>query len=153
MEHLVFTSCKADPDVWIRENNDHTGAEFYEYVLIYTDDILAIGKDPSATLSRLNKYFTLKEGSVGPPDQHLGAKIRHSIGADGKKFWTQSSSGCVQAAVKNAERWLQEHSMKLPARSDPPCQLLISPNSRKSRAISRGGLPVTVGHWCISLGG
>jgi hypothetical protein len=36
MEHLGFTSCKADPDVWIRENNGHTGAEFVKYVLIYT---------------------------------------------------------------------------------------------------------------------
>jgi hypothetical protein len=39
----------------------HTGAEFYEYVIMYTDDILAIGKDPSAILSRLNKYFTLRK--------------------------------------------------------------------------------------------
>jgi hypothetical protein len=50
MEHLGFTSCKADPDVWLRENTDHTGAQFYEYILIYTDDILAIGKDPKEVL-------------------------------------------------------------------------------------------------------
>jgi hypothetical protein len=30
MEHLGFTSCKADPDVWLRENTDHTGVMFYE---------------------------------------------------------------------------------------------------------------------------
>jgi hypothetical protein len=34
----------------LRENTDHTGAKFYEYVLIYTDDILAIGKDPKEIL-------------------------------------------------------------------------------------------------------
>jgi hypothetical protein len=93
MEHLGFTSCKADPDVWIRENNGHTGDEFVKYVLIYTDDILAIGKDPSAILSRLNKYFALKEGSVWPPDQYLDANIRSSIGVDGKKFWTHVLAG------------------------------------------------------------
>jgi hypothetical protein len=120
MDHMEFKSCKADPDVWIRENNDYTGAEFYEYVLIYTDDILAIGKDPSAILSRLNKYFTLKEGSVGPPDQNFGPKIRSSIGVDSNKLWTQSSSGYVQEAVKNVERWLDERNLKLLSWSDTP---------------------------------
>jgi hypothetical protein len=50
MEHLGFTSCKADPDVWLRENTEHTGAMFHEYMLIYTNDILAIGKDPKEIL-------------------------------------------------------------------------------------------------------
>jgi hypothetical protein len=45
-----------------REYRPH-GAKFYEYVLIYSDDILAIGKDPrrEILLRGLNKYFTLKE--------------------------------------------------------------------------------------------
>jgi hypothetical protein len=50
IEHLSFTSCKADPNVWLQENTDHTGAKFYKYILIYTDDILAIGKDPREIL-------------------------------------------------------------------------------------------------------
>jgi hypothetical protein len=136
MEHMGFRSCGADPDVWIRENSDHTGEEFYEYVLIYTDDILAIGKDPSTILRRLNKYFTLKEGSVGSPDQNFGAKIRPSIGVDGKKFWTQSSSGYVQEAVKNVERWLREHNMKLPARSDTPMSTTYWPELDTSPVLS-----------------
>jgi hypothetical protein len=100
VQHLGFTDYKADPEVWIRENNDHTGAEFYESVRIYSDEILANGKDPSAILSRLNtfklkegKYFTLKKSSVGPSDQYIGAKSQSSIGVNGKKFWIQSSSG------------------------------------------------------------
>jgi hypothetical protein len=32
------------------DNINHTGAKFYEYVLISTDDILAIGKDPREIL-------------------------------------------------------------------------------------------------------
>jgi hypothetical protein len=55
--------------------------------LIYSDEILANGKDPSAILSRLNKnftwkedkYFPVKERSVGPPDQYLGAETRIPI--------------------------------------------------------------------------
>jgi hypothetical protein len=62
-EHLGFTGCKADPEVWIREKNDHAGAEFYESVLIYSDEVLANGKDPSVILSRMNKGFTWNEGT------------------------------------------------------------------------------------------
>jgi hypothetical protein len=90
MEHLGFTSCKADPDVWIRENNGHTGDEFVKYVLIYTDDILAIGKDPSAILSRLNKYFALKEVQFGLPTNILmlifGAPLAWTVRSSGLTF-------------------------------------------------------------------
>jgi hypothetical protein len=95
MEHLGFTTCKADPDVWLRENSDHTGARFYEYVLIYTDDILAIGKDPRAMLDHLGKYFTLKRESIIEPDTYLGGKLRCIQGENGTKAWTQSSTGYV----------------------------------------------------------
>jgi Reverse transcriptase (RNA-dependent DNA polymerase) len=120
MEHLGYQSCRADPDVWLRENSDHNNTRFYEYVLIYTDDILAVGKDPQATLDRINKYFTLKEGSVKEPDIYLGAKLRRIVGSDGTEAWTQSSSSYIQEAVKNVESWLDEHNMKLPNRSDTP---------------------------------
>jgi hypothetical protein len=86
-------------------NNDHAGAEFYDSVLIYSDEILANGKDPSAILNRLNKNFTWKEGkyfpvkerSVGPPDQYLGAETRISIGVNGKKFWMQPLAGMTSS--------------------------------------------------------
>jgi hypothetical protein len=127
MEHLGFTSCKADPDVWLRANTDHMGTEFWEYVLIYTDDILAMGKDPMAILNRLNKYFTLKEDSVGEPNIYLGAKIRSVVGPDGTRMWTQSSSHYIQEAVKNVEMFLDGRAMQLPGRADIPMSTSYRP--------------------------
>jgi hypothetical protein len=97
MEHLGFTtSCKADPDVWLQENTDHMGAKFYDkYVLIYTDGILAIGKDPTRReilRGGLNKYFTLKEDSIGEPDIYLGAKLHKVVAPNGQKVWTPMST-------------------------------------------------------------
>ena len=40
MEHLRFASCKADPDVWMREAVTPDGSEYWEYVLLYVDDAL-----------------------------------------------------------------------------------------------------------------
>jgi hypothetical protein len=88
---------------------------FYEFVLNYTDDILAIGKDPKEILRRLNKYFTLKEDSIGEPDIYLGAKLRKVVApTNGQKvLWTQSSSDYIQETVKNVESWLDERGLRL----------------------------------------
>jgi hypothetical protein len=40
MRHLNFTSSLADPDVWMPPAKKTNGSECYEYVLIYTDDVL-----------------------------------------------------------------------------------------------------------------
>lgn len=119
MEHLGFQSCKADPDVWLRPNKDHTGREFYEYVLIYTDDILTIAKEPGKILSRIDKYFTLKPSSIGEPDIYLGAKLR-KVERNGQVMWTQSSAAYVKEAIKNVEDWMERMGLKFPARCDTP---------------------------------
>lgn len=50
MEFLGFKSCKADPDVWIREAVRDDGTEYNEYVLLYVDDCLAVGLNPEKIL-------------------------------------------------------------------------------------------------------
>ena len=43
MRHLHYESCPADPDVWMRPSKKPDGTQVYEYILLYTDDALAIG--------------------------------------------------------------------------------------------------------------
>eukprot|EP00957_Ditylum_brightwellii_P087865 6691208-Ditylum_brightwellii.AAC.1 len=58
MIHLGFTSCPADPDVWMRP-------------AIHSD-----GEHPEKLLFQgITKYFQLKEKSVGPPKIYLGGSI------------------------------------------------------------------------------
>ena len=54
MEHLGYESCLADPDV---------GTPYWEYMLLYTDDCLAVSHLPKKALEGLGKYFTLKPKS------------------------------------------------------------------------------------------
>lgn len=37
MDLLGFTSCLADPDLWMRKAMSNKGIEYYEYVLLYID--------------------------------------------------------------------------------------------------------------------
>ena len=83
--HLGFTLSRGDPDEWYRPAvKAKNGEEYYEYMFVYTDDILAIGVDPKEVLMKLNKYFKLKPDSIQPPDDYLGTKIKLTTLPNGK---------------------------------------------------------------------
>ena len=104
MNELGFESCKADPDVWFRASQKPGGTKYYQYVLLYTDDILAIMEEPERFLrEELGTCFTLKEKSIGPPTQYLGNKVSMVSLDNGQNCWSFSSSQYVQNAVKNVE--------------------------------------------------
>ena len=42
MRHLGFKSSLADPDVWMREVVTAEGTEYWEYILLYTDNVRLI---------------------------------------------------------------------------------------------------------------
>ena len=76
MSEMGFESCKADPDVWFRPGTRSDGTEYWQYALLYTDDILAIMEEPEKFLrEELGARFTLKEKSIGPPSQYLRNKV------------------------------------------------------------------------------
>ena len=50
MTEMGFDSCKADLDVWFRQSLKNDGTRYYQYVLLYTDDILAIMEEPERFL-------------------------------------------------------------------------------------------------------
>jgi hypothetical protein len=74
MAFLDFTSCPADPDVWMRKAIKSDGTTHWEYVLLYTDDALVVSEKPESILrNELGKQFQLKEESIGPPKIYLGS--------------------------------------------------------------------------------
>jgi hypothetical protein len=66
LHDLGYTSSLADPDVWYRKEVKPDGSQYYGYVLVYVDDILAISHDPRTTMKALSKLFRLK---MGMPNQ------------------------------------------------------------------------------------
>jgi hypothetical protein len=100
MRHLDFTSCLADPDVWMRPAQKADGSEYWEYVLIYTDDVLVISTQCEDILREgIGKYFELKEESIGPLKLYLGGSIREVELENGIKAWAFGSSQYVQEAT------------------------------------------------------
>ena len=44
MRDMGFTSCKADADLWLRAAVKPDGTKYYEYVLVYVDEILCVSQ-------------------------------------------------------------------------------------------------------------
>jgi hypothetical protein len=62
---LGFRSSQADPDVWLRPARKHGGEKYYEYVLCYVDDVLAISTSPDLIMKSIEERFKLKGDKYG----------------------------------------------------------------------------------------
>ena len=109
------TSCKADPDVWIRKATKSDRSKYYEYVLLYVDDLLVVSEKAELVVHQeIGKYFELKEASIGMPDIYLGGKVSCVELSTGVKAYTFSARQYVSAAVANVESYLKKKGQKLP---------------------------------------
>lgn len=115
---LEFTMCYADNDVWMRPAEKADGTKYYEYILVYTDDILVLSTNPKEIMAKLDQHYLIKPESIGPPTRYLGAKIgRFTIEGDDNVKWTMSSEEYLKNQIKELEKWLHKHGMKLKTRA------------------------------------
>lgn len=109
---MGFSPCKADADVWLREHTKEDGTRYYEYLFIYTDDILALSMDPLGRCIQplVDKGYVCKD--IGPPTRYLGASIEEVEveGATGTihKFWSMSAEKYLTLALETIETKLGE---------------------------------------------
>ncbi|GAX21971.1 hypothetical protein FisN_16Hh038 [Fistulifera solaris] len=159
MLDLGFTSCLADPDVWMRPAKKADGSSYYEYILLYTDDTLCVSENPERVLrEEIGKYFELKEESIGPPKIYLGGRVRKVELENGARAWSFSSSQYVQAAVANVEKYIKKlERWDLPAKADTPMrtsyrsELDVSPELDPTLAAYYMSL-IGVLRWIVELG-
>jgi hypothetical protein len=102
MARLGYKSCLAGPDVWMLARTRADGTTFWEYVLIYVDDILCISDNPKELLEQFDKYFPMKPNSIGGPDIYLHAKLSGVRLPNQVKAWAMSPSKYIQETCKNA---------------------------------------------------
>ena len=110
------------------------GSEYYEYILLYTDDTLAISESPERLLrDELGRYFELKEESIGAPKIYLGGRVRKVQLDNNVKCWAFSSSQYVRAAVKNVEEYLEKRHksgdmmFSMPKKAETPMSTTYRP--------------------------
>jgi hypothetical protein len=109
MRLLGFTSSKADPDIWFRMSKRATGEEYYEYVLLYVDNVIVISENVERVLrEEIGRQWTLREESIDPPSKYLGGKLREVTLTNGMKAWAFGSSQYIHKAVNNVVNHLKK---------------------------------------------
>ena len=113
MSMLGYESCLADPDVWLRKATKGDGSRYYEYILLYVDDMLSISHEARGAVMEVGDYFTMKPESIGPPEIYLGGKVTKNVMPNGVECHTYSASQYVKNAVKNVEEYVRGKGMSL----------------------------------------
>jgi hypothetical protein len=131
MRQMGYTSCKADPELWLKaETQPDDNFRYYAYILCYVDNILVIHHDAMSILDKINGYMPLKPTLFGDPDIYLGAKLRQTQLANGIWAWGLSLSKYVAQAVKNCANHLKEElngRYTMPSKADNPFPTDYSP--------------------------
>ena len=157
MDMLVYTSCLVDPDLWMREAIGDDGNKYYDYMLLYTDDCLAVSQNPREQLMEIDQYFPLNPGSIGPPKIYLGAKVTKVQLPNGVEAYTMSMSQYVQEAVKNVEEHLKKRDLALLKKASTPIAANYSPELDASDELDADDATyyqslIGILHWIVEMG-
>ena len=153
---IGFVPTRADPDVWRRPAIKEDGFEYYEYVLCYVDDILAISHKAKDVLKAVQVIFKLKDDKIEPPDMYLGATLS-VMEDDSIQGWCMSSDKYVKAAIENVEKELQGVNQRLPSKCRTPMAAGYRPERDVSAELTSEGVQryqelIGVLRWAVELG-
>jgi hypothetical protein len=99
LRDLGFVSTTADPDVWIRAAVRDDGFEYYEMLLIYVDDILAVSHQPKVLIDAIGEYYKVKPDSDKEREIYLVANAEKVQMLDGREVWATSPRDYVKNGV------------------------------------------------------
>jgi hypothetical protein len=108
LHDISFVSTIADPDDWIRPAAREDGHKYYEMLLVYVDDVLAISHEPKVLIDAIGEYYKVKPGSDKETDIYLGANAEKVQMPDSREVWATSPCDYVKNAIKTVEGLLAE---------------------------------------------
>ena len=157
LNDLNYRPSYADPDVWLRAAVKPNGFQYYEMVLVYVDDVMAISHAPANTIEGIKAVFKLKGDKASPPDMYLGVTLEKLKNSKGTKCWTMSPEKYVNAAVKSVEETLAKDGKRLPGSCSTPMLGTYHPSEDTSAELNADGLGlyqelIGVLRWAVEIG-
>ena len=95
LQSLGFTSSLADPDVWYRAATKPDGFEYYEYLLVYVDDLLVLSHNPTVVMKALEDFYRLQS----PDGVLVQANISKKLFEMWKKTWRKVTCASLVKVV------------------------------------------------------
>ena len=112
LPELGFQSTLADPFVWLRAATKKDGEPYYEYILMYVNDILAISCDAESILKDIQTTFKFKNDKIELPEFFLRTKLQEKL-LNGIKCWSVSSHDDVKASIRNLQEAIKHTSRRM----------------------------------------
>jgi hypothetical protein len=119
LDEMGFKLSIADPDVWLRPASKADGEEYYEYILMYVDNILAISASPMPIMEDIQRMVKFKNDAIAEPSNYLGARL-HCKNINGIDCWSITSVDYVKAAVETVEEGIRDMKWKLSTKVSTP---------------------------------
>jgi hypothetical protein len=127
LREMGFKPSYADPDVWMRPATKVDGHRYYEYILVYADDILVISASPSPVMKTIQKAYRLKE-EPSAPKTYLGATIKSwSLPEETKPVWSMNCNQYLKEVIRNVELELAKSGLTLRGKPNTPMQIGYRP--------------------------
>jgi hypothetical protein len=76
LDDMGFKSSVAVPDVWMRPATKVDGKEYYEYILMYVDNILAVSATPLPIMQEIQDMVKFKNDKSEETTNYLGAGLQ-----------------------------------------------------------------------------
>ena len=70
IDEIGFRPSIVDADVWMRMNIKPDGEEYYEYILAYVDDLMAISHEAKKCLESLKQFIKFKNDKIEEPSMY-----------------------------------------------------------------------------------
>ena len=102
LDKMNFKYSMVDPDVWmwpaIKPNNE----EYYDYILVYVDDIITISHCSKNIINEIESTFKFTNDITSELEINLGARLQKK--SINRMFcWTISSIDYINVVVKNLD--------------------------------------------------
>ncbi len=127
LREMGFKPSYADPDVWMKPATKSDGFKYYDYILVYVDDILVISALPNPIMQTIQQAYRLKEAPQ-PPKTYLGATIKPwNLPGEPKPVWSMNCVQYLKEAIKNVESELLKTGKVLRGKPSTPMQTNYRP--------------------------
>jgi hypothetical protein len=140
LDAMGYKPSYADPDVWLRPAVKPDGFEYYEFILCFVDDVLAISADPKKSMDRIQEDFKPKDDKIAEPEVYLGATLSKMSLDNGRSCWSMSPEPYVRLAVANVEEDLAKSGRRLPAKCVTPFASKYAPWLETSAELKADGV-------------
>ena len=73
---MGYKPSQADQDVWLGSATTEDGYEYYEYILVYVDDLLHVSHNPDESMQQIMSRVKLKNDHYGEPEIFLSSQLQ-----------------------------------------------------------------------------